>query len=31
MSQVGIKELTMKIQELTVASTKTGDNEGKNE
>jgi hypothetical protein len=31
MSQVGIKELTKKIQEITVASTKTGDNEGKNE
>lgn len=29
--EVGFAEITKKIQNLTVASTKTGDNEGKNE
>ena len=30
-TEVGFKEITKKIQELTIASTNTGDNEGKNE
>ena len=30
-TEVGFAEITKKIQELTVASTNTGDNEGKNE
>ena len=30
-SDVGFEAITKKIQELTVASTNTGDNEGKNE
>lgn len=30
-TEVGFVEITKKIQELTVASTNTGDNEGKNE
>jgi hypothetical protein len=30
-TEVGFEEITKKIQELTVASTNTGDNEGKNE
>ena len=30
-SEVGFEEITRKIQNLTVASTNTGDNEGKNE
>ncbi len=31
MSEVGVEEIVKKIQEITVASTRTGDNEGKNE
>lgn len=31
MTEVGIEEITNKIQEITIASTKTEDNEGKNE
>ena len=31
MTEVGIKALVEKIQEITIASTKSGDNEGKNE
>ena len=30
-SEVGFEEITRKIQNLTVSSTNTGDNEGKNE
>lgn len=30
-SEVGFEEITKKIQNLTIASTNTGDNEGKNE
>ena len=30
-SEVGFEEITKKIQNLTIASTHTGDNEGKNE
>ena len=30
-TEVGFEEITKKIQHLTVASTNTGDNEGKNE
>lgn len=31
MTEVGIKAIVEKIQEITIASTKSGDNEGKNE
>ena len=31
MTEVGIKAIVEKIQEITLASTKSGDNEGKNE
>ena len=31
MTEVGIQEIVKKIQEITVASTKSGDEEGKNE
>ena len=30
LSEVGIQEVTKKIQEITIASTPTGENEGKN-
>ena len=31
MTEVGIKAIVEKVQEITIASTKSGDNEGKNE
>jgi hypothetical protein len=31
MTEVGIQEIVKKIQEITVASTKSGENDGKNE
>jgi hypothetical protein len=31
MSEVGIQEIVMKIQEITIASTKNGEDNGKNE
>ena len=31
MTEVGIRAIVEKIQEITIASTKSGDNEGKNE